>query len=33
LKADREYHSESLRNAAMAAQKIEAELRAQLAEA
>src|SRR5262249_5016761 len=33
LLADREYHSESLRNAAMAAQKIEAELRAQLAEA
>src|SRR6266478_6606952 len=33
LKADREYHSENLRNAAMAAQKIEAELRAQLAEA
>ena len=33
LLADREHHSENLRNAAMGAQKIEAELRAQLAEA
>ncbi len=33
LLADREHHSENLRNAAMGAQKIEAELRAQLADA
>ena len=33
LLADREYHSENLRNAAMGTQKIEAELRAQLADA
>src|SRR6266699_435557 len=33
LLADREHHSENLRNAAMGAQRIEAELRAQLAEA
>ena len=33
LLADREHHSENLRNAAMGAQRIEAELRAQLADA